>query len=55
MTYPIGQNGMGYYMQVGSFSYEPRPEDRTITADEFNRKWDEYKSSLFIPQLTRIA
>ena len=55
LTYPIGETGMGYYMQVGSFSYQPRSEDQTITSDEFYRKWDDYKGNLFMPQLTRIA
>lgn len=55
MTYPVGESGIGYYLQVGSFSYEPRANDTTITAEEFNRKWDEYKSNLFTPQLIRIA
>ena len=56
MTYPTeDQSGVRFYFQSGSVSYEPRPEDRVIGDTEFNAKWSEYQSSVFVPPLTKIA
>lgn len=43
------------YWQNGSVDYEPRPEDQLISLDDYQAKWMEWKSFVYIPELTAMS
>ena len=55
ITFYPGDERDGCYLQQGSYSWEPRPEDIRISLDDYGRMWDSFKASLWVPPLTQIA
>ena len=57
LTGPAGGLGEGvrYYYQTGTTAYELRPGDQEITEAEYFAKCERYESSIYLPQLSRIA
>ena len=49
-----GVDGVCFYFQDGSVSYEPRPEDREISSEEFAAQWEAYRAAILLPELTPI-
>ena len=54
-TFFPGDGRDGYYLQTGSFSYEPQAGDARITEAQFHEKVSAYEGKIFVPPLTRIA
>ena len=48
-------HGDACYYQQGRVTYEPQQGDQVISLDEFSRRRDAYKASVFLPPLTKIA
>ena len=54
ITSPGSNDDVLCWLQSGSVSYEPRPEDTLISLDEYQAKWMEWKSIVYVPELTEL-
>lgn len=54
ITAPDGEEGIRIYLQNGSIAFDPRPEDREISDEEFLHRWEEYRNGICLPPMTPI-